>query len=110
MQIFGVQSNSGHAASSSQQINNNNTSSFQSYFSAQNSNDDAVQEFLNYAKETPAQRMFDSWLGSQHITPEEFASMSPEQQQALMNKFKEQIKQKLENGLSVSSSSATVSS
>jgi hypothetical protein len=114
VQIFGVQNSSTYTSSPSQQVSQN-TSSFASYLSAASGNsndssDDAVQEFMNYAKETPAQRMFDNWLGSQNITQAEYNAMTPAQKQALIEKFEVQMKQELKSGLTGSSSSTATSS
>jgi hypothetical protein len=110
MQIYGLPSNSSYSASSSQQTEED-SSSFQNHFlDAASSNDDAVQEFLEYAKETPAQRMFDSWLESQHISKAEYNSMTQEQKQKLIDEFREQMKAKMKAALGTSSSETTPSS
>jgi hypothetical protein len=109
MQIYGLPSNSSYSASSSQS-EEESSSSFQSHFlSASGGNDDAVQEFLDYAKETPAQRMFDSWLSGQHISKAEFNSMSDEEKQKLIDKFREEMKEKMKAALGTSSSATAPS-
>jgi hypothetical protein len=109
MQILGVQTNSTYAVPSAQQ-GSNSSSSFASYFSeATGSSDNAVQEFLDYAKETPVQRMFDSWLASQHISKDQYNAMTPEEKQKLVDEFKEQLKQRLKSELSSSTSTAGTS-
>jgi hypothetical protein len=57
--------------------------------------EEALQEFMSYAKETPAQRMFDSWLQSQNITEQQYNAMTPAQKQKLTDEFEAQEKQKL---------------
>ncbi|MDR3722988.1 MAG: hypothetical protein P4K83_00685 [Terracidiphilus sp.] len=69
-----------------------------------------LEEFMAYAKETPAQRMFDSWLKGQNITRDEYKSMTPEQQQALQNKFETYLKSRLDEKLGVSSTAAQTTS
>ena len=61
------------------------------------SNNAAVQAFMNYAKETPAQRMFDSWLTNQNVTEQQYNAMTPAQQQKLINEFEAQLKEKLKS-------------
>src|SRR4051812_40952191 len=41
------------------------------------SDDTAVQDFMNYMKETPEQRFVDSWLRAHHISKEALDKMSP---------------------------------
>ena len=65
---------------------------------------DAEQDFLNYMKQTPAQRMEDLWLRQHGLTREQFEALGPAEKQRLMNQMKhdieEQIKQSTENKLS----------
>lgn len=98
MQIFGIQDNSASAISSTPHQNQSKSaSSFGSYLAAASDSDDnAVQEFMDYAKETPAQRMFSNWLGSHNITQQQFDAMTPAQQQALVDQFKQQMEQSLD--------------
>ena len=55
----------------------------------------SLDEFKRYASETPEQRMFDNWLQSQDISQSDYNAMTPQQQQALHDKFEEQIRDKL---------------
>lgn len=55
------------------------------------SGDDSVQEFMNYMKKSPAERMLESWLAAHGITKEEFDAMSPKEKQALMDQMKREI-------------------
>jgi hypothetical protein len=57
--------------------------------------EDGVQQFMDYMKETPAQRLFTSFLNSHHITQSQFDAMSPKQQQALTQQFEQQLKQQM---------------
>lgn len=59
--------------------------------------DDAVKEFMDYANETPEQRLFSNWLGSQGISEKDYKAMSPAQQQALHNKFAQQLQEKMKD-------------
>ncbi len=110
MEISSIQSITADTASAMQK-ESKTASSFEGYFlTASDSSDDAVsgdaasedasddtavQEFMNYAKETPAQRMFNDWLSSQNITEQQYAAMTPAQQQKLVEKFEAQMKQEL---------------
>jgi hypothetical protein len=58
--------------------------------------DQAVQDFQNYMKESPAQRMVDDWLKAHGLTKEELAKMPPEQQAAVMKAMAADIKQQME--------------
>jgi hypothetical protein len=58
---------------------------------------DPVQEFRNYMKETPAQRLEDSWLAAHHLTRQQYEAMSPQEregiQKQMATELKEQVKQ-----------------
>ncbi len=60
----------------------------------------AVQNFMDYMKETPAQQMEDAWLHAHGLTRQELAKMSPEKQAAIMRQMQQdielQLKQKAE--------------
>jgi hypothetical protein len=120
MDVSSVQSNSTDSAFVSQK-SNKATSSFASFFqdasgsgsavsgaasSDDPGGDEALQEFMRYAKETPAQRMFDSWLKSQNISEQQYQSMTPAEKQKLINEFEVQMKEKLHNEMSASLSLA----
>jgi hypothetical protein len=75
------------------------------------SSDSAIEEFMAYAKETPAERMFDNWLGSQHMTMAQYNSMTTAQKQAITNEYNAYMKQELNSQVAgLSSTTATVSS
>jgi hypothetical protein len=110
MQVSGVQDSSIYTTSSSQQqaATTSSTSSFASHFStAASSGDDIVQEFMKYASETPEQRMFDNWLSSQNVSEQQYDAMTPAQQQALIDKFEEQLKAHLQSQALTSLDSTT---
>lgn len=88
------------------QKENETASSLDSYFldasansrnsvSGDTAGDDAVQEFMRPARQTPAQPMFDSWLQSQNITEQRYNAMTPAEKQKRIDHFKAQIKKKL---------------
>ena len=52
-------------------------------------------EFLRYARETPEQRLFDNWLNSQGISQAQYNALSPQQRQALHDKFEQQMRDKI---------------
>ena len=65
--------------------------------SAASSQDNSVvQDFLNYAKESPAERLRDSILKSMGLTQEQLDKMPPAQRQAVEKKIEDIIKQKLQ--------------
>jgi len=128
MQISDILDSSTYAASSTQQ-ESKTASSFASCFldaqdstsassstsssastSSMSSGDKALQEFMRYAKETPAERMFDSWLSSQNISEKQYNAMTPAQQQALHQKFEQQLEQKLKDESLATLNSAVTSS
>jgi hypothetical protein len=110
MQISSLFDSSPVTSSLSQQTSES-TSSFAGYFldssgsstgsSSSTSDgdqvDNAVQEFLDYAHETPEQRLFSNWLGSEGISEQDYKAMSPAQQQALHNKFAQQLQDKMKD-------------
>lgn len=112
MQIFDVHRNSAYTAAytSSQQTNSSSSNSDTSLSGTADSGFDATKAFMDYANETPAQRMFDSWLGTQHVTKEEYNSMSDADKQKLVDKFEEYMKEKMREKLSVNSTSGSSSS
>ena len=55
-----------------------------------------VQDFLNYAKESPAERLRASILKSMGLTEQQLDQMPPAQRQAVEKKIEEIIKQKLQ--------------
>ncbi len=56
---------------------------------------DPAQAFLNYMKETPAQRLEDAWLASHHMTRKDLETMSPEQRAAIEKQMAADIKEQL---------------
>jgi hypothetical protein len=54
------------------------------------------QQFLQYAEETPAQRLFDSMLGQLGITEDQFKAMSPADQQKVTEKIQQMIQRQAE--------------
>lgn len=55
-----------------------------------------VQDFLNYAKESPAERLRASILKSMGLTEQQLDQMPPAQRQAVEKKIEDIIKQKLQ--------------
>jgi ABC-type transporter MlaC component len=58
----------------------------------------AVQQFLEYAKMTPAERLHAQMLGRLGLTEDQFKAMSPADQQKIEDKIREMIKQQVANG------------
>jgi acyl-CoA reductase-like NAD-dependent aldehyde dehydrogenase len=52
----------------------------------------AVDNFLDYMKESPAERMADSWLAAHGLSKEKLAAMSPEQRDAVLKQMAKEIK------------------
>jgi hypothetical protein len=57
----------------------------------------AAQKFLEYANMTPAQRLQAEMLNQLGITEDQFKAMSPADQQKVMDKIRELIKQQVQN-------------
>lgn len=57
----------------------------------------AKDEFLDYAKLTPAQKMRAAMLARMGLTEEQVKAMSPEERQKIEDKIKQQIKEQVEN-------------
>ena len=51
----------------------------------------AVDNFLNYMKESPAERMADAWLASHGLSKEKLAAMSPEKREAVLKQMAKEI-------------------
>ena len=56
---------------------------------------DPAKVFLNYMKETPAQRIEDAWLGNHHLTQEQLQAMPPAERQAIEKRMQAEIKEKI---------------
>jgi uncharacterized metal-binding protein len=57
----------------------------------------AAQKFLEYANMTPAQRLQAEMLNQLGITEDQFKAMSPADQEKVMDKVRELIKQQTQN-------------
>ncbi|HEU5046397.1 MAG TPA: hypothetical protein VFT64_00985 [Rickettsiales bacterium] len=60
--------------------------------SSANQQSPAVQNFLNYMKESPEERFIDSWLAAHHLSREELAKMPPEKREAIMKQIEQEMK------------------
>lgn len=60
-----------------------------------------AQEFLDYMKESPAQRMEDKWLRAHGLTKEKLDAMTPAQQKAVMDQMKHDIEQQMKDAMKV---------
>jgi predicted amidohydrolase len=96
MNIFGVQSNSAYTTSSATSLSDAASSGY-----------DPVKEFMEYASETPAQRLFDTWLKSEGISKDDYNAMSAVEKQQVLDKFQEYIKAKLRGEMTDAANSAT---
>lgn len=56
----------------------------------------AVESFQEYMEQTPEERWFEKFLKEQGLTKEEFDALSPEDQQALLEKFKDYVQHQIE--------------
>src|SRR5690349_9427490 len=52
---------------------------------------DIVQEFLNYMKKTPAERMQEAWLHQHGLTREQLDAMSPAERKKILDKMRQDI-------------------
>ncbi len=101
MQISGIQSAYNGVTSQSNKPGQSG-GSFSDYLSG--AGDTGVQQFMDYMKETPVQRMFTNFLSSHHISQSQFDAMSPQQQQALTQQFEQQLKQQMSGASNTSPS------
>jgi hypothetical protein len=60
------------------------------------SSETSAQWFLNYMKETPAQRFEDSWLAAHGLTEKDLAKMSPQKREAILQQMANDMKQKVD--------------
>jgi hypothetical protein len=93
-------------SSSETDISSETTSSTDA--SSDASSESGLEEFMQYAKETPAQRFFDSWLSSQNITEDQYNAMPSTEKQKLMDEFETQMKAKLNSETKASETSLAV--
>jgi hypothetical protein len=54
---------------------------------------DPVKEFLDYMKETPAQRFEDNWLAAHYLTREQYDAMPPQQREAIQKQMASELKE-----------------
>ena len=109
MQVASIMDSSTVGATSSFQKTNATSSFANSFLQATSDSENGLDEFMQYAKETPAQRMFDSWLGGQNISMKQFQAMSPDAQQKLVQEFDLQLKEKLQSEMGTSGAAAAPS-
>jgi hypothetical protein len=57
----------------------------------------AKDEFMDYAKLTPAQKMRAAMLAKMGVTEEQMKAMSPEERQKIEDELKKQIKEQVQN-------------
>ena len=57
----------------------------------------AAQKFLDYANMTPAERLQAQMLNQLGISEDQFKAMSPADQQKVLDKIREMLKQQLQN-------------
>jgi hypothetical protein len=57
----------------------------------------AVQQFLEYANMTPAQRLFAQMLGKLGLTQDQFNAMSPADKQKVEDKIRDMIKKQIDD-------------
>jgi hypothetical protein len=98
MHIHGVQSFSSYNQPLTKQANNDGSSFGNLFLSAASDSGSGVEDFLNYAKETPAQRMFDNWLSGQHITMSQYNAMTDAEKQKLLEQYRQQLEQEMKGG------------
>ncbi len=67
---------------------------------------DAATEFLNYMKESPAQRMMDSWLQAHGLTQADLDKMKPEERDKIVQQMKQDIEEKIKEKNEAASSKA----
>jgi hypothetical protein len=57
--------------------------------------DSAEQAFLDYMKETPAQKLEDQWLAAHHLTRKQLDAMPPKQREAILKEMQADIERQL---------------
>jgi hypothetical protein len=57
---------------------------------------DPVQAFRNYMKETPAQRLEDTWLAAHHLTRAQYQAMSPQERQGIQKQMATELKEQVQ--------------
>lgn len=57
------------------------------------------KQFMDYMRQTPAERMQYTWLAQRGISKEQFDAMSPEEKQKLLNQMRQEIEQKVQRSV-----------
>ncbi|HEY1722345.1 MAG TPA: hypothetical protein VGG27_13975 [Magnetospirillaceae bacterium] len=91
MSILGIFGTVGGASSAQPAAAGSSASSGMSSKAASESNA-AVQSFMNYMKETPAQRFEDSWLAAHGLTEKELNAMPADKREAILKQMAEDMK------------------
>jgi hypothetical protein len=122
MQISSLLDSSSLADPTATQTNkNSSTSAFASLFTQASSqtgvsttasgDESGLEEFQQYARETPAQRMFDSWLSGEHITMDQYNAMPAAEKEKLTQQYEQYLKETMQGNVTgTSSASASVAS
>ncbi|HVY98400.1 MAG TPA: hypothetical protein VHA35_02785 [Dongiaceae bacterium] len=55
----------------------------------------AAEDFLDYMKESPAERMADSWLAAHGLSKEKLAAMTPERREAVLKQMAKELQDQL---------------
>ena len=58
--------------------------------------DTVEQQFLDYMKKSPAERMVDAWLQAHHLTRKDLEAMPPEERDAILKEMARDIKAEVE--------------
>jgi len=95
--IFGSRTDASSRASNTTKAAWPANSTIEESSSKQIDADNVVEEFLNYAKMTPFDRMRASVLKSMHLTETDLQQMSPEQKAAVEQKIKEAIENQVKD-------------
>jgi hypothetical protein len=57
------------------------------------------KQFMDYMKQTPAERMQSAWLAQRGISKEQFDAMGPEEKQKLLAQMREEIEKRIKDGV-----------
>jgi acyl-CoA reductase-like NAD-dependent aldehyde dehydrogenase len=55
----------------------------------------ATQQFLDYMKKTPLERMEEAWLAQHGLSKEKLAAMSPAERQGILDAMRQDIEQQM---------------
>jgi len=84
-----------HAANKANAQQTQPAASQESTLGAASEDTSVEQQFLDYMKKSPAQKMIDAWLKAHHLTEKDLDEMTPEKREATLQQMASDIKNEM---------------